>query len=176
MLAWRVVLPTTGAQRHPAVWAVDPDPWTMIFVIAFSSSRIEGILALSISIKSFSFRKFIMEIWKTKIESEFTDRDNVCLVFDNSSAHVNGGTERFFNEQEIWWINIPPYSPQLNPTERLIALIKSKVWKHWMRNKPLSLWLVKRIVDDVSQENCQSLIKSSRNECLKKLKTFELLM
>ena len=134
----------------PAIWAVDPDTWTMSFIIAFSSSRIEGVLASNISIKYFSFRKFIKDMWKMKREVEGTDPVEVCLIFDNSSVHVNGESERFFKEQEIWWISIPIYSPQLNPTERLIASIKSKVWKHWMKNKPLSLGLVKRTIDDVS--------------------------
>ena len=90
---------------------------------------------------------------------------------------MNGESEMFFKEQTIWWISIPPYSPQSNPTERLIALINYKGWKHWMRiwnlemtedwmiNKPLSLGLVKRIVDDVSQENIAKtwLNRSGRN-------------
>ena len=46
----------------PAIWGVDPDLWTMSFIIAFSSSRIEGVLASNISIKSFSFRKFIKDM------------------------------------------------------------------------------------------------------------------
>ena len=48
---------------------------------------------------------FIQKVYKGDLEDELelkcTDQENVCLVFNNSTVHVNGETKRFFKEQEI---------------------------------------------------------------------------
>ena len=157
----------------PACWSVDPDPWTMSFVVAFSSVKIEGILASNISIKSFSFRKFVSDIWKWRSEYEPESFDNIFLVLDNASFHVNEAAVKFYEEQRVKWITIPPYSPQLNPAEKLIAWIKVQICKQWTKNKPLNLNMIKQIIDSITEQNCRGLINSSRREWMKKLNSFE---
>ena len=49
-------------------------------------------------------------------------------------------------------ITSPPYSPQLNAAEKVIALIKSKLRNEWIRGRGMSMGLIKNIVDDISPE------------------------
>ena len=156
-----------------ACWSIDLDPWTMSFIVAFSSVKIEDILASNISIKSFSIRKFVSDMWRWRSEYEPESLDNTCLVLDNVSFHVNEAATKFYEEQRIKWIYIPPYSPLLNPTDKLKAWIKAKICKQWTKNKPLNLSMVKLIVDSITEQNCRDLISSSRREWMKKLNCFE---
>ena len=153
----------------PAWWAIDPDPWTMSFIVSFSYKRVEGILASNISIKSFSYKNFVSAIWKRQIETDEDKSDKVCIVFDNASFHVNEAAICCYRELEARWISIPPYSPQLNPTEKLIAKIKAEIWKQWTKNKALNLNMIKKIVNSIAQRDC-----SSRKEWMMKLLRFEL--
>ena len=61
-------------------------------------------------------------------------------------------------------ITIPPYSPQHNAAEKLIGLIKGRLRKSWLRDKPLNLNLIKEIIDGISTDSCEKCIKSSREE------------
>ena len=49
--------------------AVDPDPWILSFIIAFSKTRIEGILGSNYSINTNVFILFLNDIW-TRLEKE----------------------------------------------------------------------------------------------------------
>ena len=45
----------------------------------------------------------------------------VIWVQDNASYHKDGNVWTWFSENRSWWTvaNLPPYSPELNATERL---------------------------------------------------------
>jgi transposase len=55
-------------------------------------------------------------------------RQGVMLIQDNASYHKDGEVWKWFNENRHWLEvhQLPPYSPQLNPTERL--------WQYTRRN------------------------------------------
>ena len=52
-----------------SIVAVDPDPWSLSFIIAFSKTRIEGILGSNYSINTNVFILFLNDIW-TRLEKE----------------------------------------------------------------------------------------------------------
>ena len=52
-----------------SIVAVDPDPWSLSFIIAFSKIRIEGILGSNYSININVFILFLNDIW-TRLEKE----------------------------------------------------------------------------------------------------------
>ena len=158
----------------PVWWAIDHDPWTMSFIVSFSYKRVEGILVSNISIKSFSYKNFVSVIWKRKIKTDEDKSDKVCIVFDNASFHVNEAAICCYRELGARWISIPPYSPQLNTTEKLIAKIKADIWNQWTKYKALNLNMIKKIVDSITQRNCSNIISSSRKEWMMKLLRFEL--
>jgi hypothetical protein len=49
-------------------------------------------------------------------------------------------------------MSIPPYSPQLNAAEVIIGVIKGKLRKAWLEAKPLSLRLVRKILDEITDK------------------------
>ena len=156
---------------HHALLAVHPSSWSMNFIIALSKSKIEGIIASTVSINKTIFMWFLRDVWKN-IQKDETSNGKEYFIFDNSKVHCNEPSQNFMKKYGIRWISIPPYSPQLNPAEKIIGVIKKKKKESWIDSKPLNLQLVKRIVDEISEETWSGWILSSRNESFKKIKVF----
>ena len=76
-------------------------------------------------------------------------------------------------EKGIKAISIPPYSPQLNPAEKLIGVIKSQIRRIWINDKPLNLKTVEKIVDKINSETWRKWILSSRIESINRLVSFQ---
>ena len=55
-------------------------------------------------------------------------RQGAILIQDNASYHKDGEVWAWFRSNRHWWEvhQLPPYSPELNPTERL--------WQHTRQN------------------------------------------
>ena len=154
-----------------AMIAVNPSSWTMSFWIAFSKRKIEGIIASSDSINKRIFRWFLEDLQiKAKRVSKGTR--NPCYIFDNSSVHWNNETAEFIKSAGLKWISIPPYSPQLNACEKIIAFVKGKLKAHWIRDKPLNLSIMKRIIDQIDEKIWKGWFEASKIEIFQKLKYF----
>jgi transposase len=55
--------------------------------------------------------------------------DKYMFIFDNASIHVSKLAKSYLAENKIKAMTISPYSPWLNPTEKLIGAIKAKIRK-----------------------------------------------
>ena len=130
---------------------VDPDPWIMSFIIAFSSDRVEGIISSNKSITGQIFCWFLGDIWDW-LRNNHEDNSKNCFIFDNARLHWSKNSQQFMKEKGIKAISIPPYSPQLNPVEKLIGVIKSQIRRLWINDKPLNLKTVEKIVDKINSE------------------------
>ena len=150
----------------PSAWAINPDSWSMSFIVAISSMRIEGLMASTSSIISKSFWLFIKDVmtqaWR---QTKKVKRRDLYLIIHHSTVAKN--FKKFANENEVRWITIPTYTPQLNPAEKIIAVIKSKIRKQRMDSKIMSLNKIKEIVDEISKETWEKWIKSSMLESYK---------
>ena len=133
----------------PALLSVDPNSWTMSFVLAFSKNKIEGIMASDHSIYSKTFWKFIKDVY-VSIKNDDEESANPWFIMDNWSVHTSNESIETFKNLRAMCVLIPPYSPQLNPAEIMIARIKGEIRQNWITSKPLSLQLVKRIVDKIT--------------------------
>ena len=51
------------------------------------------------------------------------------LVMDNASIHVCSSMQSFYKNSKLKVLTILPYSPSLNPTEKLIGSIKTHILK-----------------------------------------------
>ena len=149
--------------------AINPDPFVMSFEITFSASGVKGIMASSKSINTTSFIWFLEDMLN-HITEKGVSRDKICIIFDNSSVHTNGDSAEFMMTKKIKWVTIAPYSPQLNPAEKLIALVKNRLKQWWLNEKSLSLWYVKKIIDEISDEEIIGCIRASRMETFRKMK------
>ena len=152
-----------------AMLAINPDPFVMSFEVAFSSRGVEAIMAASKSINTTTFLWFLEDMLN-HITEKGVNRNKICIIFDNSSVHTNGDSAKFISAKKIKWVTITPYSSQLNPAEKLIALVKNRLKQCWLNEKSLSLGCVKKIIDEISDEEIIGWIRASRTETFSKMK------
>ena len=153
----------------PAVLEINPDSQIMSFVIAISSTKVEGLMASMGSIIAKSFSLFIYDICEAIQDSE-TNPEKTWFIFDNTSLHRSKEFSKFVQKKRIKCLTIPPYSPQLNPAEKIIAYIKSKIRECWLASKTLSLNLIRAIVDNMNPDTWDKCIRSSTLEAFKVMK------
>ena len=89
------------------------------------------------SLKSFSFCDFISDI----------DRKNIILL-DNASCHKNKMVNNLIEKPKLYYL--PPYQPELNPTEHCFSVIKN-----YVRNKkPRNFEDLKNSIDIAIKKLC----------------------
>ena len=151
-----------------ALIAVNPSSWTMSFWVALSKQRVEAIIAWSKSINTKIFVWFLCDL-SNNLKRDSGNKKPACFIFDNSSVHTNTDIKNFSEKAGIRWITIPPYSPQLNPCEKIIAIIKTKLRSYWIDGRPLNLSIMKKIIDEIDKSIWRGWIKSAKFEIYKKL-------
>lgn len=156
----------------PATVAIDQDPWIMSFVVAASSRGIEGIKAATESINTRIFWWFLEDVW-SRINADDEGLPKPVVILDNATLHTSSISAKFMADKGIRWVSITPYSPQLNAAEKVIAAIKAKLRKEWIANTPLSLMVMKRIVDEVHERCCEGSLLASRLEIYNKMKQLQ---
>ena len=67
-------------------------------------------------------------------------------------------------------MTIPPYEPSLNPTEKLILSIKSKIKTRRFQGRVISLALIKAVVDEVAQVRLEGMVEALFKEAAQKAK------
>ena len=155
-----------------SVIAVDPDSWTMSFIVAISSTKLEGIMASTESILSESFTLFINEVYE-EIKNSVSNPEKIWFIFDNSSLHRSKEFLKFARNKGVRCLAIPPYTPQLNAAEKTIVCIKSKLKEHWAASKLLSLGLIKTIIYNITSGTWEKWVRSTMLETLKTLKVMK---
>ena len=65
-----------------------------------------------------------------KIKEQHFDYDGIILIWDNHKAHITAAIEKKAHILGISIVNLPTYSPNLNPIERLWKAIKGKIAQH----------------------------------------------
>ena len=110
----------------PSMIAINTEPWRMSFIVAFSKRRIEGIIASNNSIISKIFWFFLNDIWNKFSNADHLRRKPV-IILDNWKLHKSKETLNFVDLKGIRFLSIPPYTPQLNGAEKMIALIRSRL-------------------------------------------------
>ncbi|WPX96365.1 IS630 family transposase [Candidatus Bandiella euplotis] len=68
----------------------------------------------------------IIEFLK-KLEQENQDKNKIYLICDNAGYHRSGKVKAYLENSKIELIFLPPYSPNLNPIERLWKFMHSIV-------------------------------------------------
>ena len=60
----------------------------------------------------------------------------------------------------------------MSAAKKIIGFIKNKLWKEWLNGKPLSIAVLKEILDQITPDIWKGWINSSRTEIMNKLKNF----
>ena len=58
----------------------------------------------------------------------------VLLVFDNARQHVAKTSMGYLQQLQFGILTVPPYTPEMNPVEIFIAVVKKKICKHKAQN------------------------------------------
>jgi transposase len=68
-----------------------------------------------------------VEILKNNLHKIY--KKTMFLQFDNDPKHTSSKARNFLNKNNVDYLKFPPYSPDLNPIENVIAIFKHKIQK-----------------------------------------------
>jgi len=95
------------------------------------------------------FRAFASEILRPTL------RPNDIVIMDNLSAHKSDATIELIQEAGAQVLFLPPYSPDLNPIEKMWSKIKNSLRSSAARDQPN---LIKAIAKALNQVTAQDAI------------------
>ena len=98
--------------------------FSMSFMIGFSSSRVYGILGTTGTHNSDSFIVFVRSAVEYRTRILENSNSNFMIVCNNSFIHKSMDISRYISGTCLHILTICPYSPSLNPIEKLILYIK----------------------------------------------------
>ena len=71
--------------------------------------------------------EFLKENLKRYQFGEVEGDERVFLIFDNAVQHTAGITRDYFGALPFVSLTVPPYTPEMNPVEKLIGAMKKKL-------------------------------------------------
>ena len=146
------------------------DAFKISCIVAFSKFRFYGLMGSSGTIDSTIFGTFLHKLLKSIHTNHSIDSNNLIFVMDNASIHKSSHVAGMLKNKAVRILTIAPYEPWLNPTEKLILALKSKLRMLHNRGKLITLSIVKSVADEVAQVKLESMINSSIKETLDKMK------
>ena len=114
---------------------VNIESFSMSFMVGFSKQRFYGIVGTSTSNNSASFLRFVKNTFEHRSKSLKLKDRRFIIIWDNASLHTSKEVKDYIANTEIIICTIAPYSPCLNPAERLILYIKKKTTRIRQRGK-----------------------------------------
>ena len=114
---------------------IDTDTFDMSFMVGFSQQGLYGLIGTLSSNNSSSFIRFIKHTIEHRTKTLKVNDWKFIIVWDNASLHTSKEVREYINSTKIIILTINPYSPCLNPAERLILYIKKKVAQIRQRRK-----------------------------------------
>ena len=102
------------------------DKFWMSFVLAISESKFIGIQGVQGTFNSARFVGFIKQLIQHFEQESSYDLSKIVLVMDNAAIHVSSKMKDFAESHNVFIVTISPYSPWLNPWEKVIGAIKAK--------------------------------------------------
>ena len=107
-----------------------PTNFRMSFVVAHSQEQIEGIMGTKTTFNQEKYLKFLKRlVLKTK-NMQSINHSKIVIVADNCRFHRTTKVRKYFEREKLVSLFIPPYSPEINPCEKLINWVKMYVKDH----------------------------------------------
>lgn len=82
--------------------------------------------------------------------------ENSVIVMDNMKSHHAKLVTEFLDEQKITYLYLPPYSPDLNPIEKLWSKLKSVLRKLKVRTVTKLPQAIVEAFHTISQQDCRA--------------------
>ena len=92
--------------------------------------------------------------------------EHAVIIMDNMKSHHARIVKAFHDERKIAYLYLPPYSPDLNPIEKLWSKLKSILRKLKVRAFEKLPLAVAQAFRSISAEDCRNWF-SSRGLCIK---------
>ena len=131
----RTKLMQWGRIGEKTICRLDPDTFSMSFIVGFSERNFYGI---KWDAQQVQHLRYLLCFWSTSIHSNRRLNDSngsMVIVVDNARIHVSRKTSDYCSKAKIKLITICPFSPSLNPWEKLIGAIKAKIRARRHKNK-----------------------------------------
>ena len=106
------------------------DWFAMSFVVALSEYKIYGIMGAEDAINTKTIKHYVEWMLVERNLCKEARKRSFALVWDNASINTSNEAVKFYLGSRIRVITLVPYTPALNPAEKLISAIKSQVIKN----------------------------------------------
>ena len=103
------------------------DSFCMSFFVAFSTNRFYGIMGTEGTGTAQKFIHFLRKVLQERMKLVSLEMKRFFIILDNASIHKTHEVSKFVSDSKIRMLTIPPYEPSLNPVEKFILALKSKL-------------------------------------------------
>ena len=117
----------------------EEDQFSMSFIIAFSWLKFYGVFGKAKITDSLSFIWFLENLIESRMKLTEVIPEKSWIILDNCSIHTSKDVEEYAKQTNISLVTIWPYSPSLNPWEKVISSVKERKifaigWKISLKN------------------------------------------
>ena len=103
------------------------DQFSMSFIAAVSETKIYGVTGVDGSANAEIVIHFLKELCEARSISVHNRQTPFIIWLDNAPFHTAAAVEDFAKKTNLKLLTITPYSPILNPWEKLIQILKRKL-------------------------------------------------
>ena len=89
--------------------------------------------------------------------------DGQTLIMDNHPVHHAKAVENYLNQNNIKFLYLPPYSPDLNPIEESFSKIKQYIKKQKARTVDTLLNVIKKAIDTITANDVTGYVNHADN-------------
>ena len=149
-----------GAPRgERLVAAVPHGHWrTSTFIAGLRQSGVIAPLVLDGPMTGAAFRAYVEQALAPAL------KPGDVVVMDNLAAHKVAGIEEAIAMTGASLLYLPPYSPDLNPIEQLIAQLKALLRKAAARTKDALWTTIGPLLDQILPSQCRNYLANSGYE------------
>jgi transposase len=138
-----------GEKSSRVISQVPHGHWkTTTFVAALRNTGLTAPLVLDGPMNGESFLAYVTQFLVPTL------RPGDLVLMDNLSCHKQAGVQEAIRQAEAHVLYLPPYSPDLNPIEKLFAKWKTLLRKHGERTTA-ALWTrIGKLLDEFTPAEC----------------------
>ena len=103
------------------------DSFSMSFFVAFSADRFYDIIGIKRTGTVQKFIHFLRKLLKQRMKTISLEMRRFFIILDSASIHKTREVSKFVSDSKIRVLTIPQYEPSLNPLEKFILELKSKL-------------------------------------------------
>jgi transposase len=128
---------------------------TITAILALRADGITAPFAIDCAVNGNIFTEYVRQVLVPNL------RPGDTVVMDNLSAHKGEEVRELIEETGAFLRYLPPYSPDFNPAEQLISMVKAALRKAAKRTVPELFLQIGKALDNVTKTQCANFIRNS---------------